>query len=189
MVGVTTDYVVYFLSGLRGELLDGQPRVVAARRSVATFAPIVAAAGLTVAAGVATLLVASSPAVRLFAPAMAVAVLVALVVALTFVPALMAVLGGRAFWPSVPEPGQRRAFGAVVRRGVVWLVRTRFTAVVLAAACVAGLAWAALPAHRLAAGLPLVAALPGDTEAARAADAAAQGFAPGIVAPTLVVVA
>jgi RND superfamily putative drug exporter len=59
MVGVTTDYVVYFLSGLRGELLDGHARVPAARRSVATFAPIVAAPRLTLAAGVANLHLAS----------------------------------------------------------------------------------------------------------------------------------
>ena len=188
MVGVTTDYVVYFLSGLRGELVDGHPRVVAARRSVATFAPIVAAAGLTVAAGVATLLVASSPAVRTFAPAMALAVVVALVVALTFVPAAMAILGPRAFWPAVPEPGEDRPLGMTLRRGVAHLVRSRVPAIVIAAACVVGLAWVALPVRHIAGGLPLISALPADTEAVRAADAAGQGFAPGIVAPTLVVV-
>jgi len=188
MVGVTTDYVVYFLSGLRGELLDGRGRVMATRRSVATFAPIVAAAGLTVTAGVATLLVASTPAVRTFAPAMAVAVAIALVVALTFVPAVMGVLGPRAFWPAVPQPGAERPFGVVVRRGLVRLVRVRPAALLLAAACIAGLAWTALPARHIAVGLPLVEALPSGTEAARAADAASAGFAPGIVAPTLVVV-
>ncbi len=188
MVGVTTDYVVYFLSGLRGELLDGRPRVVAARRSVATFAPIVAAAGLTVAAGVASLLVASSPAVRTFGPAMALAVTVALVVALTFVPAAMAILGHRAFWPARPHPGDTQPVGAAVRRGLVRLVRSRAPAVVVAALCIAGLAWAAVPVQRLGAGLPLVSGLPSDTPPARAAAAAATGFAPGIVGPTLVVV-
>ena len=122
MVGVTTDYVVYFLSGLRGSCWTGTG-AMATRRSVATFAPIVAAAGLTVTAGVATLLVASTPAVRTFAPAMAVAVAIALVVALTFVPAVMGVLGPRAFWPAVPRPGAERPFGVVVRRGLVRLVR------------------------------------------------------------------
>jgi RND superfamily putative drug exporter len=188
MVGVTTDYVVYFLSGMRGELLDGRPRVLAARRSVATFAPIVAAAGLTVAAGVATLLVASSPAVRTFGPAMAIAVAVALVVALTFVPAVMGILGRYAFWPALPHPGDTPALGAAVRRGLVRLVRSRGPAVVVAALCLGGLVWAALPVHRLGAGLPLVSALPSDTPAAKAAAAASAGFAPGIVAPTLVVV-
>src|SRR3954451_7282324 len=188
MVGVTTDYVVYFLSGLRGELLDGQGRVVAARRSVATFAPIVAAAGFTVAAGVGALLVASTPAVRTFAPAMAVAVAVALVVALTFVPAVMGILGARAFWPRLPRSGDGRPLGATVRRGVVRLVRVRPVAFLLALACIGGLTWLALPVQHIAVGLPLVRALPPDTEPARAADAATAGFAPGIVGPTLVVV-
>jgi RND superfamily putative drug exporter len=188
MVGVTTDYVVYFLSGLRGELLDGRPRIAAARRSVATFAPIVAAAGLTVAAGVATLLVASSPAVRTFAPAMALAVAVALLVALTFVPAVMAILGARAFWPALPHAGDTPAIGTAVRRGLVRLVRSRAPAVIVAALCIGGLAWVAVPVHRLGAGLPLIAGLPSDTDAARAGAAAATGFAPGIVAPTLIVV-
>jgi RND superfamily putative drug exporter len=188
MVGVTTDYVVYFLSGLRGELLDGRPRVVAARRSVATFAPIVAAAGLTVAAGVAALLVASSPAVRTFGPAMALAVAVALVVALTFVPAVMGILGRYAFWPVLPHPGDDPPLGTTVRRGLVRLVRSRAPAVVIAALCIGGLAWAAVPVHRLASGLPLVSGLPSDTAAARAAAAASSGFAPGVVGPTLVVV-
>jgi putative drug exporter of the RND superfamily len=188
MVGVTTDYVVYFLSGLRGELVDGQPRLVAARRSVATFAPIVAAAGLTVAAGVAALLVASSPAVKTFGPAMALAVAVALVVALTFVPAVMAILGHRAFWPALPHPQEDRPLGESVRRGLVRVVRSRAPAVIVAALCIAGLAWVAVPVHRLALGLPLISGLPSDTTPARAATAAAAGFAPGVVGPTLVVV-
>jgi RND superfamily putative drug exporter len=162
--------------------------VVAARRSVATFAPIVAAAGLTVAAGVGTLLVASSPAVRTFGPAMALAVAVALVVALTFVPAVMAILGRYAFWPALPHPQEDQPLGATVRRGLVRLVRSRAPAVVVAALCIGGLAWAAVPVHRLGSGLPLVSGLPSDSEAARAATAASSGFAPGVVGPTLVVV-
>ena len=113
MVGVTTDYVVYFLSGLRGELVDGRPRLVAARRSVATFAPIVAAAGLTVAAGVGALLVASSPAVRTFGPAMALAVAVALARGHHVRPGRMAILGRNAFWPAVPHPQEDRPLGGV----------------------------------------------------------------------------
>ena len=188
MVGVTTDYVVYFLSGMRGELLDGRPRLLAARRAMATFSPIVLAAGLTVAAGVLTLLVATSPAVQTFAPAMALAVMVALVVALTLVPAVMAILGARAFWPAVPVPGTARPLGGLVRGGVVRMVRSRGPALIIAVLCVGGLAWAARPIGHIAAGLPLIEALPGDTEPARASDAAVAGFAPGIVAPTLVVV-
>lgn len=188
MVGVTTDYVVYFLAGLRGELVDGHPRVPAARRAVATFAPIVAAAGLTVAAGVATLLVAKSPAVRVFGPAMAIAVTVALVVALTFVPASMAILGRFAFWPSPPRAGERPGVGALLRTWVSRALTVRFVALLLAAGSVVGLAVVAWPAKDLGAGLPLLSSLPADSDARRAAEAAEQGFPPGIVAPTLVAV-
>lgn len=186
MLGVTTDYVVYYLSGMRAELAEGRPRLVAARRTTAVFGPIVLVAGVTVAAGVATLLVARSPAIRAFGPAMALSVVMALLVAVTLVPALMAVLGRWAFWPARPEGDRRAASGGAVRRGLVRLVRHRAGAVVVAGLCLAGLAVAAAPARDLRAGLPFVAALPGDSEPARAARAAADGFVPGVVAPTLV---
>ena len=186
MLGVTTDYVVYYLSGMRAELAEGRGRVEAARRTTAVFGPIVLVAGVTVAAGVATLLVARSPAVRAFGPAMALAVLMALVVAVTLVPAAMAVLGRRAFWPARPDQDRRAAFGGRFRRGLVRLVRHRAGALVVALLCLAGLAVAAGPVRELRMGLPFVAALPGGSEAARAAQAAGDGFVPGVVAPTLV---
>ena len=68
------------------------------------------------------------------------------------------------------------------------VVRNRAPAVIVAALCIAGLAWVAAPVHRLALGLPLISGLPSDTTPARAATAAATGFAPGVVGPTLVVV-
>jgi RND superfamily putative drug exporter len=71
---------------------------------------------------------------------------------------------------------------------VVRLVRVRPVALLLAVACIGGLTWLALPVQHISVGLPLVRALPPDSEAARAADAATAGFAPGIVAPSLVVV-
>jgi RND superfamily putative drug exporter len=70
----------------------------------------------------------------------------------------------------------------------VRVVRARAPAVVVAALCIGGLVWLAVPVHRLASGLPLVSGLPSDTAASRAAAAAAAGFAPGVVGPTLVVV-
>ncbi len=189
LLGVTTDYVVYFLSGMQTELAAGRDRLEAARRTTATFAPIVLVAGVTVAAGVATLLLARTPAVRTFAPAMAVAVLVAMAVALLVLPPALAVLGRAAFWPRRSGAGSVDGLGDTVRRGTVRLLRNRFGGLVVALLCLAGLGALALPVTELRGGLPLVAALPGDTEAARAARAAAEGFVPGITSPTLVDVA
>ena len=192
MLGVTTDYVVYFLAGMRAELAEGRSRPEAARATTATFGPIVAVAGVTVTAGVATLLLARNPAVRLFGPAMALSVLVSVGVAVTVLPAAMAVLGRVAFWPSRraaagPDDGQgARPARAVVRRGVVRVLRNRVGAAAMAAGCLAGLVLLALPVRHLHGGLPFVAALPADTETARAARAAQDGFVPGVLSPTLV---
>ena len=186
MLGVVTDYVVYFLSGMRAELADGYGRVEAARRTTAIFAPIVVVAGLTVAAGVLTLLLATSPPVRAFGPAMALTVAVTLLVAVTVVPAVMAVLGPRCFWPSSPSRRRGVTVGGLLRRGTVRLVRRRIGALVVAAACVAGLLLAAEPIRELRAGLPFVASLPAENDVQRAARAAADGFSPGITSPTLV---
>ena len=187
LLGVVTDYVVYFLSGLRADLAAGAGRVGAAARTTSVFAPIVLVAGITVSAGVATLHLADSPPVRAFGPAMALTVLVTLVVSVTVIPALMAILGARLLWPS--RPGTDGAgLAAWLRRGTVRVIRTRGGAVVVAAVCLAGLAVVALPAAGLRAGLPFVASLPADDEVRRAADAAAAGFAPGITGPTLVAV-
>jgi RND superfamily putative drug exporter len=185
MVGVITDYVVYFLSGMRGALAEGHGRLEAARRTTATFAPIVAVAGFTVFAGVATLLLAEQPAIRAFGPAMALTVLVALVVSVTAVPAALAALGPTALWPRRPSGPGTRAGGGWLRRATVRALRRRLGAVLVAAACLAGLAVAAGPVRHLSGGLPFVASRRGGSEVARAAEAASRGFVPGVSAPTL----
>lgn len=186
MLGVTTDYVVYMLSGMRAELVLGHDRRQAARRAGATFLPILVIAGLTICAGVATLLLARSPVIRAFGPAMVLAVLVSLVVAITVLPAATAILGRAAFWPSRTPADPSAPAGGPVRRGAVRVVRHRFGATVVVAACLAALAPLAWAAGELRTGLPFIAALPADSEAARAARAAETGFVPGITSPTLV---
>ncbi len=122
LLGVVTDYVIFFCSSLRDqapELAPGERRTRAAVRRASTAAttaaiarsgPIVAVAGLAVAAGTATLLAAESPFFRALGPALAFTVTVGLLVAITLVPALMAVLGDRIFWPARRRrPGAERA--------------------------------------------------------------------------------
>jgi RND superfamily putative drug exporter len=178
--GITTDYVAYFLSGMRAELAEGRGRLEAARRATATFGPIVAVAGITVVAGVSSLWLARSPAIRAFGPALAITVLVSVLVAVTLIPAAMAIVGGRLR----PKSGRARQ-GGVARRGLVHLVRWPITAILVAAMCLVGLA-ALTPAVRgLHAGLPFIASLPHDTEVSRAARAAAEAFPAGVTAPTM----
>lgn len=125
LLGVVTDYVIFFCSSLRDHrpaLVRGQGTRAEVRRasiaattaSVRRSGPIVAVAGLAVAAGTSTLMVAESPFFRALGPALAFTVTVGLVVAVTLVPALMAILGGLVFWPS-RRPGEERPTGLFVR--------------------------------------------------------------------------
>ena len=55
LLGVTTDYTVLFMSGMRNRLAEGHSRLLAARLATAEFAPIILAAGVLVAAGTGSL--------------------------------------------------------------------------------------------------------------------------------------
>lgn len=188
LLGVVTDYCIFFLFSLRQRLAAGADPRDAAVQATSGTAPVVVVAGITVAAGTAMLLVARSALFRGFGPAMALTVLVGVLVATTLVPALMAVTGAGAFWPSrprepqpvaatAPDPGERSSW-------LTRLVTDRRRAALVTASCLGVLAVAAVPVTHLRLGLGFVQSLPADTEAARAAKAATAGFAPGILSPT-----
>jgi RND superfamily putative drug exporter len=184
LLGVVTDYCILFLSGLRHRLAAGSEGRDAALRATTDFGPIVAVAGVTVAAGTAALVVAESALFRGFGPGMALTVLVGLVVSLTLVPALLAVLGRLVFWPFWPD---RRRQVSVLDAQEGWLSRLvtdRRSAALTAAGSVLVLGLAAAPLLNLQLGLSFVQSLPEEEGVARAAAAASDGFAPGILSPT-----
>ena len=192
-LGVVTDYVIFFLSGLRRRVATGEPRLVAARNATAEYGHLVLVAGVTVAAGTGALLVAQSDLFRAFAPGMIMAIVIGLLVSITLVPALMGIAGGWLFWPyppspetpgEMPGPGPARLLARVFTGDAVrWLTDRRHAAIV-SAGCILGLALLALPVARLSLGLSFIPALPADNSVRQAADAAQQGFAPGITSPT-----
>ncbi|MCO1660909.1 MMPL family transporter [Pseudonocardia humida] len=200
MLGITTDYAIFFMSGVQRRLRKGVPGPDAVRAGVAEYLPIVVVAGITVAAGVATLAVAESPLFQAFGPGLAITVLVGLVVSTTLVPALMAILGRWAFWPSVrpdatptdptdpvdlPERGAARN---VVPSRFLRLLGRRPIAAAVVGGVLALLVAASLPLFGLRTAVSPVDALPPDEPVRQAAEAAAAGFAPGIIAPTALVV-
>ena len=202
LLGVTTDYAVFFLDGMRARIAGGVPRVRAARLATAEFAPIILAAGVIVAAAAASLAVARTKLLSAFGPGLALTVLTAMAVSMTLGPALMAIFGGLLFRPvprwlrrqgvSRREGGGREA----ARPRSRWNLRTRAArfaaarpvALLIAAAGTAGLLAAAWGAHAIHLGSPLIRELPASSAAARAGTAAADGFAPGILSPTEILV-
>lgn len=216
MLGITTDYSVFFLSGLRRRLRAGQNNPSATREAVGEYLTIVLTAGVTVAAGVAALMVAQSKLFHAFGPGLAVAVLVGLAVAVVLVPALLAVLGRWAFWPyglsatslSGPEAGRAgpaespdlddpsvpapavpvaRARPAGGSR-LIRLLGNRWVAAVAAAGVIAVLVFASWPVPELRSAVSPVNSLPAGNPVRQAAAAASAGFTPGILSPTALIV-
>ena len=102
LLGIVTDYAIFFLSGVRARLEAGDARLEAARSATVRVVPVVVTAGLIVSLGAASLLAGELEFFRAFGPGLALAAIVGLAVSMTLVPALLAVLGRVAFWPSPP---------------------------------------------------------------------------------------
>jgi RND superfamily putative drug exporter len=218
LLGLVTDYSVFFLSETRRRMRLGQARLDAVRAATARTAPIVFTAGLIVAAGTGALVVGKLGFFRAFGPGLALTTLIALVVSITLVPALIALFGKRLFGgqgaAAEPVPGEitearefehaRRAhmFSRPVlalrrlrrlaaetqtstwRLVIARVATARPVALIIAIACIAGLGVLALGTQNMRLGLGFVSGLPKGNEVHRAADAAARGFATGVVAPT-----
>ena len=191
LFGVITDYTIFFASRCRRHLEDGKPRWEAAERTAAELSGIVLACGLTVIAGSAALAAGRLGFLQAFGPGMAMAVAIALLAALTVVPATLALGGSALYWPRVWARGMRalasrRATGTPLRRRVLELAVGRPLPV--AVACLALLLVAAAGMLRLHLGNGLIRGLPADSQPRLAYAQAAHGFAPGILSPTVVVV-
>jgi len=184
LLGVVTDYVVFYLAGAREQAASGAGRLAVAERATARLTTIIVTAGATAAAGTGAMIVARSPVFRAFGPGMALAVLIGVLVAVTLVPALLAILGPVAFGSrrrTAPAPAEPRPAS-----GGHWarlLTRPWFAPVVVVL-CLLGLGAAAAPVRDLALGVSFVEALPVNHPARQAGAAAEAGFADGILSPT-----
>ncbi len=182
LLGVVTDYAVFFLHGFRERLAAGEDRLRAAEGATAEYLPIVVTAGLIVAGGTLALVAGQLAFFRAFGPGMALTVAISLLVAITFVPAALAILGARVFWPwraHEEEPPPERA-GRLAR-----FATTRPVALVIVLVSVGLLAVAARSMLETDLGISQIRGLPADSEPKRAAEAAERGFAPGILSPTV----
>ncbi len=117
--GAGTDYSLLLVHRYREELQAGRPEPLptALRESVRP----IASSGGTVIAAMLVLLVADLQSTHWLGPILAIGIAVMVCSAFTLLPALLAVLGERAFWPGAaaaprPGPGRWEAVGGFVRR-------------------------------------------------------------------------
>lgn len=190
LLGLATDYCVFFLAEARRRAQAGASRLDAARGAVARVGPTVLTAGLIVAACSAALLVGRLDFFRVFGPGLALCALVVTAVSATLAPALLAIAGPRLHGGACPVDAQDVGPAEPATEQPARLPRlltARPVSVVLLVLAVGGLAWSASHARDVELGVSLVSGLPGDDAVRRAADDAGRGFAGGIIAPTEVV--
>jgi RND superfamily putative drug exporter len=186
-IGVAVDYSLFLLSRYREEVHRGHDRGEALDVAMRTSGATVVFSGVTVLISMAGLFLLNSTVMRSLAIGAMVVVAIAVLGAVTLLPALIALLGRRA-----DQPGRVRSVtGALVRsKGDFW---ERWTARVMrrpwlsASLSAAILLVLAIPALSLAYGNGALRMFPPDHETRRGAELAAQVTGPGAASPVLIV--
>jgi RND superfamily putative drug exporter len=168
---------------------------LAATHGTAELLPIIVTAGLTVVLESASLIVAELGFLKAFGPGIAMSILLGLAVAVTLVPAVLAIGGRALLWPRRPAAELPREEAAEQSTTEVRRRPRRSRALELAtrrplltvAGCTLLLLAAAAGLIRLDLG-PLIRGLPRDADARESYRQASRGFAPGILSPTVVIV-
>jgi len=109
--GGGTDYSLLLVHRYREELQSGRPAGQALPAALRESAPAIAASGGTVIAAMLVLLVADLQSTHWLGPILAIGIAVMLAAAFTLLPALLSLLGERAFWPAAGS-GSRRSLVA-----------------------------------------------------------------------------
>jgi putative drug exporter of the RND superfamily len=188
-LAVAIDYALFIVSRYRHELALGRDREEAAGRAVGTAGSAVVFAGLTVVIALAALWVVGIPFLTQMGLAAAATVVVAVLIALTLLPALLGFAGRRIFGRRARKrPSRDPEADGATSLGTRWartVARRPLAALLIA---VVGLGTVALPALDLRLGMPDDSTAAPDTTQRKAYDLITEGFGPGFNAPLTVVV-
>lgn len=129
MFGAGTDYCLLLISRYGDRLRRRESAQDALREAIPEATPPMVASGVTVIAALVTTLAGIFGAFRTFGPVTAIGIALVLLAGLTLLPAILSLLGRKAYWPnarSVAPTGDRAAEGTVGRwRAIGMRVRTR----------------------------------------------------------------
>ncbi|HEY4279065.1 MAG TPA: MMPL family transporter [Conexibacter sp.] len=182
-LGVGIDYALFILTAHKETLSEGMDPGESVARAVATSGGAVLFAGSTVVVAVLSLAVAGIPLVTTLGFTTGLMVALAIVCALTCLPAILAIVGPRV--NALPLPGRRPAAAVDVEhnrwaRFAQWIMHHPFVSVAIALAIMIPLA---IPAFSLQFGQSDTGALPRSETARQAYDAISTGFGPGANGP------
>ncbi|MDT9692521.1 MMPL family transporter [Streptomyces sp. P9(2023)] len=192
MIGLAVgiDYALFIVSRYRAELAEGREREEAAGRAVGTAGSAVVFAGLTVVIALVGLAVVNIPMLTKMGFAAAGTVVIAVLIALTLIPALLGFAGPRVMGRKERKGRGKKseAAGGKPNMGTRWARFVIRRPVMVLLVGVLGLGAIALPAASLEMGLPDDGAKPVSATERRAYDLLSDGFGPGFNGPLMVVV-
>ncbi|MFE6721306.1 MMPL family transporter [Streptomyces albidoflavus] len=202
MIGLAVgiDYALFIVSRYRAELAEGREREEAAGRAVGTAGSAVVFAGLTVVIALAGLAVVNIPILTKMGLAAAGTVVLAVLVAVTLIPAFLGFAGERIVSRKDRKDRkaaaeQAAATGEVLvgdaprdNGGTRWSRFVQRRPVMVLLAGVIGLGVIAIPATSLEMGLPDDGAQPTSSSPRKAYDLLSDGFGPGFNGPLVGVV-
>ncbi|RDG34764.1 MMPL family transporter [Streptomyces corynorhini] len=199
MIGLAVgiDYALFIVSRYRNELAEGRDREEAAGRAVGTAGSAVVFAGLTVVIALVGLAVVNIPMLTKMGFAAAGTVVIAVLIALTLIPAVLGFAGkrvhGRKQRAALEGRAARTADGQEQdeekpNMGTRWARFVLRKPVAVLVTAVVGLGIIAVPAASLELGLPDDGSQPTSTTQRKAYDLLSDGFGPGFNGPLMVVV-
>ena len=103
VIGAATDYSLLYIARYREELSEYASRWQATKVAWRASLEPVAAAGLTVCAGLLCLLASELQSNKALGPVGAIGVVLAMLASMTFLPAMLALIGRPVFWPRKPK--------------------------------------------------------------------------------------
>lgn len=185
LFGVLTDYLVFFASDYRRHLQEGLSSCEAVTEVTTELLPVILTAALMIAGATLTLLLSGVRFLSAFGPGMAVAVVVGAAVALTFIPAMLAIFGRLLLWPSSPTPETSRQHPqeSGPRGRVVGFAAHH--PMIVAIFCLVLLVAAASGLRKLELGNPIISGLPHSTDVRQGYEVASETLGPGVVGPTM----
>ncbi|MEV6754693.1 MMPL family transporter [Streptomyces sp. NPDC051214] len=205
MIGMAVgiDYALFIVSRHRQNLAEGMEPREAASRAGGTAGSAVVFAGATVVVALAGLAVAGVPFLTVMGLSAAGAVIIAMLVAVTLLPALFGYagrsvdrlrlpgLGGGKKKPGEgqerPGEGRTRPGGGKPSAGERWVRGVARRPVLVLIACLVGIGAVAIPAKDLRLGLPGNGSYPESTSARQAYDLVSEGFGQGFNGPLIAV--
>lgn len=200
LFGAGTDYCLFLITKYRDMLLEMDNKFEALAQAIRDSAGAIAMSGFTVVIGLATLALADYGAFQRFAVPFSFGVLLTMIAVLTLLPAVLSILGRKAFWPFVPRTEEEaRAHAAKknkpfkrvednhaqMRKIGTFVTNNSWLVILVTGAILVGLAWFST---NIKYNYDILSSFPEDIDSREGFKIIEENFTPGQLAPVKLIV-